>query len=98
VDPREFPARFLAPTPALARKLAAGGIRLVGSDAPSMDEADSKTLDTHHIFADAGIATLENLVLSDVAPGEYTLLALPLKLVAADSAPVRAVLIEGKLE
>jgi arylformamidase len=72
-------------------------VKLIGSDAPSMDDVDSKTLDSHHILADGGVATLENLVLSDVEPGEYTLIALPLKLLDADSAPVRAVLIEGEL-
>jgi arylformamidase len=68
---------------------------LVGSDAPSMDTVDSKTLDSHHILTDGGVAILENLVLSDVEPGVYTLIALPLKLVDADSSPVRAVLVDG---
>jgi arylformamidase len=98
VDPAEFPAKFLAPTPALAHQLVASGVKLVGSDAPSMDDVDSKTLDSHHVFADAGVATIENLVLNHVEPGEYILIALPLKLVEADSSPVRAVLIEGKLD
>lgn len=98
VDPASFPLAFLAPTPGLARKIVAAGIKLIGSDAPSMDDADSKTLDSHHILADGGVATLENLVLTDVEPGEYTLIALPLKLMEADSAPVRAILIEGSLE
>jgi arylformamidase len=98
VDPGEFPPRFLSPTTALARKLVAAGARLIGSDAPSMDTVDSKTLDSHHILADGGVAILENLVLSDVEPGVYTLIALPLKLVDADSSPVRAVLIQGQIE
>jgi arylformamidase len=97
IDPAEFPATFLSPTAALARRLVAAGVRLVGSDAPSMDRVDSKTLDSHHILAAAGVAILENLVLSHVAPGVYTLIALPLKLVEADSSPVRAVLIDGLL-
>lgn len=98
VDAARFPQQFLAPTPALARKLVAAGTRLVGSDAPSMDAFDSKTLESHRILADGGVATLENLVLDDVAPGEYTLIALPLKLVEADSSPVRAVLIDTRFE
>lgn len=98
VDAGTFPTAFQTPTPGLARALVSAGIQLVGSDAPSMDDATSKTLDAHHILIDAGVAILENLVLSDVAPGVYTLVALPLKLVEADSSPVRAVLIEGALE
>ena len=97
-DPKIFPRTFLTPTAALARKLAANGVRLIGTDAPSMDETTSKTLDSHHILVDGGIAILENLALSNVEPGVYTLIALPLKLVEADSSPVRAVLIDGSIE
>lgn len=98
VDPAEFPQRFLSPTGALARKFVAEGAQLIGSDAPSMDTVDSKTLDSHHILAGGGVAILENLVLSDVEAGVYTLIALPLKLVDADSSPVRAVLVDGAFE
>jgi kynurenine formamidase len=37
-----------------------------------------------------GLSTLEGLVLDDVEPGDYKLIALPLKLVNLDAAPVRA--------
>lgn len=97
IDPGIFPADFLSPTEGLARGLVQAGVRLVGSDAPSMDHATSKTLDSHHILTEAGVAILENLVLSNVEAGVYTLIALPLKLVEADSSPVRAVLIEGDI-
>lgn len=97
IDPTVFPASFLAPTPALARRLVGAGVKLIGSDAPSMDDVDSKVLEAHHIFADGGIATLENLSLAHVEPGNYTLIALPLKLTDADSSPVRAVLIDGQI-
>jgi arylformamidase len=97
IDVTEFPPAFLAPTAALAQRLVEAGVKLIGSDAPSMDEATSKTLDSHRILADGGVATLENLDLTDVQPGEYTLIALPLKLLEADSSPVRAVLIEGEI-
>jgi arylformamidase len=98
IDETVFPRDFLSPTVGLARRLVAAGVKLVGSDAPSMDHVDSKTLDSHHVLADAGVAILENLVLSDVPAGVYTLIALPLKLIEADASPVRAVLIEGSLE
>ena len=75
-----------------AELLAANGVRTVGLDTPSMDSMQSKTLDAHKILCRAGIALLENLKLDAVAPGEYELLALPLKLAESDSAPVRAVL------
>ncbi|MEO8249692.1 MAG: kynurenine formamidase, partial [Burkholderiales bacterium] len=40
------------------------------------------------------LRVLENLVLDEVPEGDYELIALPLKLVAADASPVRAVLRE----
>ena len=41
-----------------------------------------------------GLRVLESLCLDDVPEGDYELIALPLKLVTADAAPVRAVLRE----
>jgi arylformamidase len=93
----EFPVDFLYPTPRLARSLVAAGVKLVGTDAPSMDAQDSKTLETHHILIQGGVAILENLALTGVPPGRYTLVALPLKLMEADGSPVRAVLFDGPL-
>lgn len=93
-DVTVFPVDFAALDPALAEPLADAGVRLVGTDAPSVDPLDSTSLDAHHALASRGIAILENLALGDVAPGRYTLIALPLRLVEADSSPVRAVLVE----
>jgi arylformamidase len=68
------------------------GVKLLGVDLPSVDDIDSKSLQNHHALARAGIAIIESLDLSDVAPGVYNLAALPLKIAGADGAPVRAVL------
>ena len=97
VDETTFPAPFAHIAPELARHLAGAGLRLVGTDAPSVDPVNSKTLDSHHAFVSGRVAILENVVLTHVEPGEYTLVALPLRLVEADSSPVRAVLIEGDI-
>jgi arylformamidase len=94
VDPRTFPTSFAALTPALAERMGEAGVRLVGTDAPSVDPFESKTLEAHRILARGGVAIVENLVLEDVEAGTYTLIALPLRLVDADSSPVRAVLLE----
>jgi arylformamidase len=97
VDAESFPDRFAHLAPGLARRLADAGVRLVGTDAPSMDPLDSKTLDAHRELVRGRVAILENVVLTGIEPGEYTLVALPLKLVEADGSPVRAVLIDGTL-
>lgn len=75
-----------------AELIGRAGVRLFGTDTPSVDHVFSKTLDAHHIFGRHGVYILENLQLQDVKPGTYQLIALPLKL-AADGSPVRAVLI-----
>jgi arylformamidase len=87
-----IPERWPTLTEECARALARGGVRLVGVDAPSVDERESKTLPVHHALFAGGANVLENLDLRDVPDGDYELLAAPLKLVALDAAPVRALL------
>ena len=70
------------------------GVVLAGFDLPSVDAIDSKTLPVHHVLASHQIAILEGLDLTEVEAGIYELIALPIKLVGADGAPVRAILRE----
>jgi arylformamidase len=72
--------------------LAAHSIRLIGLDAPSVDAFDSHDLPCHHALYAHRIVNLENLLLKDVADGDYELIALPLKLDLACGSPVRALL------
>lgn len=78
--------------PETVAHLAEQSVVLVGVDTPSVDPPDSKELPTHHALSEAGIVNLENLRFDGVRPGLYRLTALPLKLIGADAAPVRAVL------
>jgi len=98
LDPWAFPQPYPPITPALARRLVEEGVKLVGTDAPSVDSLESRTMEAHRILLGAGVVVLENLALGAVKPGKYTLVALPLRITEADSAPVRAVLIEGAPE
>lgn len=83
---------FAALAPETIDWLAAQGVRLVGIDTPSVDPASSLTLDSHQRLRHLDLRVLENLVLDEVAAGNYELIALPLRLVAAEASPVRAVL------
>jgi len=87
-------ADLVAFEPRTIERLAALGVRLVGIDTASIDPADSKALPSHQAVRRLGLRVLENLVLDEVPAGDYELIALPLKLVAADASPVRAVLRE----
>ena len=90
--PTEWSATFSAFAPDTIAWLAGLGVRLVGIDAQSVDPADSKALDSHQQLLAHDMRVLENLVLDAVPPGDYELIALPLKLTGADASPVRAVL------
>jgi len=90
----EFREEFVSLSVDAARWLAEHGALLIGLDTPSMDPFASKTMDAHHTLLGAGIAILENLDLSNVRPGNYELIALPLRWPGLDASPVRAVLRE----
>ena len=90
-----FPDAWPALTPDAVRWLAGRGLRLVGVDAPSVDDRGSKTLDTHRAIFDAGASIIENLDLRAIPDGRYQLVALPLRVERLDAAPVRAVLVEA---
>jgi len=92
-DRERFSEEFAGLAPSLAAELAARGVVLVGIDTPSVDPWDDSALEAHRALARAGIAWLEGLVLEDVAPGRYDLVALPLRIEGGDASPVRAVLV-----
>ena len=91
-DPKRWPSGFRALAPETVELLAARGVVLVGIDTPSVDPETSKDLPSHMACRRAGMRILENLVLAHVAPGDYELIALPLKFDNLDASPVRAVL------
>ncbi len=73
------------------RRLADGGARLVGTDAPSVDALDSRELPAHHACGRAGLAIVEGLALARIPAGPCWIACLPLRLVGADAAPARVV-------
>lgn len=88
--------RFPESWPALhvetARWLVANGLRLLGTDCPSVDLRPAQSLVVHHALFDGGACNLENLRLDHVAPGAYELIAYPVLVAGADAAPARALL------
>ncbi len=87
-----FDDALAAYAPQTIERLADLGVLLVGIDTASIDPASSKTLGSHQVIRRRDLRVLENLVLDDVAEGDYELIALPLKLITADASPVRAIL------
>ena len=91
-DPAVFPANWPLLAVDVPAWLSARGVKLIGMDVPSVDHLTSKDLPIHHALDAAGIIILENLDLRAVAPGDYELIALPLKIRGGDGAPIRAIL------
>ncbi len=85
---------FRAIAPESIDLLAERGVELIGTDTPSLDPQESKTMDAHHAVRRHRMAILEGLVLDAVTAGDYELIALPLKLATLDASPVRAILRE----
>jgi arylformamidase len=83
---------FASFTPEAADWLGAHGVRLIGTDAPSVDPASSKDLPAHLAFLRHGTIIIENLRLRGVPDGDYELIALPLRIAGNDAAPARVIL------
>ncbi len=77
---------------ALVEALAERGVRLLGTDAPSVDAFTSKPLPVHAACARQGLWIVEGLALAAIPEGVFELLCLPLRLPTADASPVRALL------
>jgi len=86
---------FTVVEPDVPEWLAAQGVRVLGTDAASVDAESSKTLDAHHAFARAGVANIENLDLREVPPGLYFMVGLPLRVMGMDAAPMRVLLFDA---
>ncbi len=93
----EFRPDYVGITTAGLRWLVDRGVRLVGIDALSVAPYD-ETVVAHQLLLAKGVIVVEGLNLTGIAPGEYLLVCLPLRLNGAEAAPARAVLIDrGRL-
>lgn len=89
-----FPDEWPTLSESCARTLIGFGLKLLGVDAPSVDARESKSLAVHKMLFSGGAFILENLDLRRTPPGPYEIIALPVKMMSVDAAPVRAILIE----
>ena len=91
-DRYSFNRDYIALNSQGARYLVDMDLKLVGIDYFSVS-VYTDLIQPHKIFLDCGVVILENIDLRQVPQGLYELICLPLKIVGADAAPVRAVLI-----
>jgi len=91
-SPEKFPTQINILKENIGPFLKEKGIFLIGTDQPSVDGIESKEMLAHHSLFNNDVYILENLLLENVEPGDYDLIALPLKIEGADGSPIRAVL------
>ncbi len=88
----EFVEDFVFISDDAARFLVERGVRLVGVDYLSVGSFRHGGSYVHKTLLSGGVWVIEGLDLSHVAPGNYYLICLPLRLIPGDGAPARAIL------
>jgi arylformamidase len=78
------------PDAGASRALIARGISGVGFDGPSADPVDTTDYGLHRIWLEAGRLILENLANLDQLPPRAPVVIAPMRVAAANGAPVRA--------
>jgi len=94
LEAAEFAEDFVYPEADAARHLVKRGVRLVGIDYLSVEKFNFDQPTTHLALLENNVIIIEGLNLSEVAPGDYELICLPLKIKDGDGGPARAVLRE----
>lgn len=90
-----FDPAFIALNSDAARWLLDRGFTLVGIDSPSIEPFDDTRHEVHRELLSAGVLIIEGLELSEIEPGPYLLICLPLRLADADGSPARVLLVRG---
>jgi arylformamidase len=90
----EFQKDFVYLETDAAEALVARGMKLVGIDYLSIEKFGFDKPTTHWTLLGADVYIVEGLDLSAIAPGDYELICLPLKIKDGDGGPARVVLRE----
>ncbi|BCW97900.1 MAG: cyclase [Armatimonadota bacterium] len=88
---RQFTRDYAHLSPDAAQWIASREIRLVGIDYLSVERFRPPEPVVHRTLLRAGVIPVEGLDLTDVEPGWWELICLPLRITGSDGSPVRAV-------
>jgi arylformamidase len=83
---------FAYVAPDAAQLIADAGVKLVGIDYISIEQFGGPAPLTHRILLGKGIPIIEGFALETIAPGDYDLIVLPIKVAGHEGAPARAVM------
>jgi arylformamidase len=89
-----FDEDYAALTLDAAEWIATRGLRLLGIDYLSIQRY-AESPDIHRVLLGRGMAILEGVSLSNVTPGHYELICLPMRLLNVEGAPARAILLHA---
>lgn len=89
-----FSERFVYMTQEAAELCVDLGTSLVGIDYVSIERYGDDASTVHHMLLKNDVLILEGIDLSRVNPGEYMLVALPLRIKGAEGAPARSMLLQ----
>jgi arylformamidase len=95
-ETKEFQKDFVYLETDAAEALVARGVKLVGIDYLSIEKFGFDEPTTHWTLLGNDVYIVEGLDLSAIAPGDYELICLPLKIKDGDGGPARVVLRELK--
>ena len=83
---------FAYVAPDAAQLIADAAVKLVGIDYISIEQFGAPAPLTHRILLGKGIPIIEGFALETIAPGDYDLIVLPIKVAGHEGAPARAVM------
>ena len=95
-EPLRFAEDFVYLETDAAEQLVERGVKLVGIDYLSVEKFNFEQPTTHLTLLSHNVIIVEGLNLSEIAPGDYELICLPLKIKNGDGGPARVVLRELK--
>ena len=88
----DFNENYIYLSTEAAEYLVAKSISTVGIDYYSIAGINSNLIECHQILLGAGVTIVEGLDLSEISPGLYDFICMPLKIIGSDGAPARAVI------
>lgn len=88
----DFDKDFVSIRQDAGQALVDAGVMTVGVDYLSIGGFEKDGVEVHQVMLGAGIWVIEGLNLSEIEPGTYEMICLPLKIQGSDGAPCRVVL------
>lgn len=88
-----FDPNYTGLSPEATRLLLDQGVRVVGTDALSIESFYGNSFPVHQALLGKEVLVIEGLCLKDVSPGRYRYLCMPLLIKGADGSPARVFLL-----